>query len=193
MLRILNENLIIFLFFPWEIWLQLDNKGDSYFKAQPINAFTGKTALSSPPTPPLPPPPIKRLFCQEIHAFPLATVAIWDMDSSFPDCFSVLEAVEKKTGGYAPLSLRPCQVLYCICLQQKFVKFPLQLWRYRCVTEAWLPWAAAMWSSNVANDACSSFNFVSASVWDKQGWKEANKTIRLAWISTAWKGYVFHW
>ena len=64
----------------------------------------------------------------------LSTVSIWGMDSvrfSFPDCFSVLEAVEKKTGGNmrrdAPLSLRPSQVLCYICLQQKFVKFPLQL------------------------------------------------------------------
>ena len=93
----------------------------------------------------------------------------------------------------ALLSLRPSQVLCCICLQQKFVKFPLQLWRYRCVTETWLPWAAAMWSSNGANNVCSSFNFASASLWDKQGSKEENKIIRLAWISTAWKGYEFHW
>ena len=54
--------------------------------------------------------------------------------------------------------------------------------RYRCLTEAWLPWASAMWSSNEANDVCSPFNFASASVWDKQGSKEANKIIRLACI-----------
>ena len=64
----------------------------------------------------------------------------------------------------ALLSLRPSQVLCCICLQQKFVKFPLQLWRYRCVTETWLPWAAAMWSSNGASNVCSSFNFASAGI-----------------------------
>ena len=40
----------------------------------------------------------------------------------------------------ALFSLRPSQVLCYMCLQQKFVKFPLQLWRYRCVTETWLPW-----------------------------------------------------
>ena len=67
----------------------------------------------------------------------------------------------------ALLFIRPSQVLCCICLQQKFVKFLLQPWRYRCVTETWLPWAAAIWSSNGANDVCSSFNFASASLWDK--------------------------
>ena len=88
------------------------------------------------------------------------------------------------------LSLRPSQVLCCICLQQKLVKFPLQLWRYRCVTETWLLWAAAMWSSNGANDVCSSFNFAAAcaSLWLKQASKKANNIIRLAWISTTLNG-----
>ena len=60
----------------------------------------------------------------------LSTVSIWHRDSirfSFPDCLSVREAVEKKTGGNMILSLRPSQVLCCICLQQKLVTFPLQL------------------------------------------------------------------
>ena len=87
------------------------------------------------------------------------------------------------------LSLRLSQMLCYICLQQKLVKLPLQLWRYRCVAETWLLWAAAMWSSNGANDVCSSFNFAAAcaSLWVKQS-KKANNIIRLAWISTALKG-----
>ena len=62
----------------------------------------------------------------------------------------------------ALLSIRLSQVLCCICLQQKVVKFPLQLWRYRCVTETWLPWGDAIWSSNGANNVCWSFNVASA-------------------------------
>ena len=160
--------------------------------------FMVKTTLTSPPNPS---PPKIVLSGNSWLSF-LWIVSIWDMDSvrfPFPDFFSVREAVEKKTGGNmrrdidALVSLRPSQGLCCICSQQKFVKFPLQLWRYRCVTETWLPWAAAMWSSNGANNVCSSFNFASASLWDKQGSKEENKIIRLAWISTAWKGYEFHW
>ena len=109
----------------------------------------------------------------------LSTVWIWDMDSvrfSFAACLSVSKAVEKKTGVNMILSLRPSRVLCYICLY---------LWRCRCVTETWLPWAAAMWSSNGANDVCSVFNFMSASLWDKPGSKKANNIIRLACISPA--------
>ena len=64
--------------------------------------------------------------------------------------------LEKKTGANMrrEISLRPSQVLCCICLQQKFVKFFLQLWRYRCVAVTWLPWATAMWLSNGAKNVC---------------------------------------
>ena len=132
----------------------------------------------------------------------LSTVSIGDMDSvpfCFPDCFSVRawgcwkEDRRQHEERDELLSLRLSQELCSICLQQKFVKLPLQLCRYRRVTETWLPWAAATWSSNEANNVCSSFNFASASLWDKQGSKEEDKIIRLAWISTAWKGYEFHW
>ena len=131
------------------------------------------------PSPPLPPPnpPKKKkaiLSGNSWFAF-LLTVSIWDMDSvAFPSQTAFHHFSEKRD---ALLSFRPSQVLCCICLKQKFMKFPLQLWRYRCVTETWLPWAAAMWSSNGANSVCSSFNFGSASLWAKQGSKEENKII----------------
>ena len=157
---------------------------------EPINAFMGKTSLSFPPTHARPSKKRNILSGNSWFAF-LSTVSIGDMDSvrfSFLACLSVSMAVEKETGVNMILSLRPSQVLCCICLQQKFVKFPLQLWRCRCVTETWLPWAPAMWSSNGANDVCSVFNFMSASLWDKPGSEKANNIIRLACISPAWKG-----
>ena len=106
---------------------------------------------------------------------------------SLPDCFSVREAVEKKIGGQygkrdALLSLRPSQVLYYICLQQKLICEISFSTRYRCVTETWLPWTAAMWWSNGANDVCSSFNFASTSLWVEQGQR---KQIRLLhWLGS---------
>ena len=118
------------------------------------------------PSPPHPPTPKRKIFCQEIHCLPfyrLSQFAIWTV---FALPFQIAF---------------PCE------------KFPLQLWRYRCVTETWLPWAAAMWSSNGGNEVCSTFNFASASLLGKQGSKEENKIIGLAWISNAWEGYEFHW
>ena len=118
----------------------------------------------------------RKLFCQEIHGLPFywpSQFGIWTV-FAFPSQTAFHHFSEKRD---ALLSFRPSQVLCCICLKQKFMKFPLQLWRYRCVTETWLPWAAAMWSSNGANSVCSSFNFGSASLWAKQGSKEENKII----------------
>ena len=74
----------------------------------------GKTILSFPPNLPPPLPQKRKLFCQQIHGLPISRP-------------SQREAVEKKTGGNMIFSLCPSQVLCCICLQQKLVKFPLQL------------------------------------------------------------------
>ena len=55
------------------------------------------------PSPPHPPPQKRKTILSRNSwlAF-LSTISIWHMDSvrfSFSDCFSVREAVEKKTGG----------------------------------------------------------------------------------------------
>ena len=151
----------------------------------------GKKTLSSPT------PQKRKLFCQKIHDLPFYRPSQF---RAYRQCWLFLSRLLFSTWGCwkedrqqhekrdALLSLRPSQLRCCICLQQKFVKFPLQLWQYRCVTETWVPWVAAMRSSNGANNVCSS-----ASLWDKQGSQEENKIIRLAWISTARKGYEFHW
>ena len=156
---------------------------------EPINAFHGG---NNPllPTHPRPSKKTNILSGNSWFVF-LSTVSIWDMDSvsfSFPACLSVSEAVEKKTGVNMIISLRPSQVLCCIRYNRNLRKFPWRLWRCRCVTETWLPRAPAMWSSNGANDVCSVFNFMSASLWDKPGSEKANNIIRLACISPAWKG-----
>ena len=57
----------------------------------------GKTTLSSPPA-----SPKKENYFVRNFMVCLFIVSIWDIDSirfSIPDCFSVREAVEKKTGG----------------------------------------------------------------------------------------------
>ena len=79
------------------------------------------------PSPSHPPPPLKKddyfvrkfMVCRFIDRLNLG----YGQCSLFlPDCFSVREAVEKKTGVNLILSLRPSQVLCYICLQQKFEK-----------------------------------------------------------------------
>ena len=158
----------------------------------------GKTTFSSPPAPN---PPKRKKESYFVRKF-IVCLFIDRLNLGYGQCSLFLPRLLFSTWGCwkedwqqhekreALPSLRPTKVLCCICLQQKFEQFPLQLWRYRCVTETWLPWAAP---SNGANNVCSSFNFASASLWDKQGSKEENKIIRLVWTSTAWKGYEFHW
>ena len=51
---------------------------------------------------------------------------------------------------------------------------------YNCDgNDASLKMGGRMWSSNGANDVCSSSNFVSASLWDKPASKKATNIIRL--------------
>ena len=124
-------------------------------------------SLSHSTSPPL--PQKRKLFCQQIHGLPI-----------YRPCQR--EAVEKKTGGNMILSLRPSQVLCCICLQQKLVKFPLQLWRYRAYLKHGfyerLPCDHQMELMTFARPL---------TLWDKQGSRKANNIIRLAWISSSLK------
>ena len=71
----------------------------SIFQNRANECFYGQ---NNPLFPTHPPPKEKTILPGNSWFAFLSTVSIWDTDSvrfSFPDCFSVREAVEKKTGG----------------------------------------------------------------------------------------------
>ena len=86
------------------------------------------------PSPPHPAPPQKNILSGNSWFAFLSTVSIWQMDSvrfSFSDCFSVREAVEKKTGGDMRREMHFSRFARVRCFAgftfKKIVKFPLQL------------------------------------------------------------------
>ena len=164
-------------------------KRSIFLKSSQKMFFMGKTTLSFPVTLP---PQKRKLFCLEIHGLPFyrpSQVGIWKV-IVFPTqtAFQYVRLLKRRPVATWFSRFARVRCFAVFVYNRNFVKFRLQLWRYGCVTETWLLWAAAMWSSNGANDVCSSFNFAAASLWDKQGSRKANNIIRLAWISNALKG-----